>query len=106
MRNPPWSRDEIIVALEFYLRHTPSIPGKKSTELVDLSDFLTRLGRKLRGATSATYRNPNGVYMKMMNIRRFDPDYTGIGMQRGNKDEEAVWNWSAPVEWSSLIVSA
>jgi 5-methylcytosine-specific restriction protein A len=30
--------------------------------------------------------------MKLMNFRRFDPDYEGTGLQRGNKDEEVVWN--------------
>ncbi|WP_239950773.1 HNH endonuclease [Dyella terrae] len=32
--------------------------------------------------------------MKMNNFRRFDPEYTRegrVGLQRGNKDEEAVW---------------
>jgi 5-methylcytosine-specific restriction protein A len=91
-RNPPWSRDELIIALEFYLRHTPSIPAQGSVEVSDLSDFLNRLGQKLGGRTSPTYRNSNGVYLKMMNLRRFDPDYSGRGMQRGNKVEQEVWN--------------
>ena len=30
--------------------------------------------------------------MKLMNFRRFDPDYEGTGLQRGNKDEEVVWD--------------
>lgn len=30
--------------------------------------------------------------MKLMNFRRFDPDYMGKGLERGNKDEEVVWN--------------
>ncbi len=30
--------------------------------------------------------------MKLMNFRRFDPDYEGKGLERGNKDEEVVWN--------------
>jgi predicted HNH restriction endonuclease len=33
--------------------------------------------------------------MKMMNFRRFDPAYTRqgrVGLTRGNKDEELVWN--------------
>lgn len=92
MRNPPWSRDELIVALEFYLRHSPSIPDKRSTAIAELSNFLNRLGKELHGETSATYRNPSAVYLKMMNLRRFDTEYAGRGMRRGNKDEEAVWN--------------
>ena len=92
MRNPPWSRDELIIALEFYLRHAPSIPGKDSIRIAGLSDFLRTMNTKLRGEVSATYRNANGVYMKLMNFRRFDPKYEGRGLQRGNRDEEIVWH--------------
>ena len=31
MKNPPWTRDEHIIALDFYLSHLPSIPGKYSS---------------------------------------------------------------------------
>jgi hypothetical protein len=40
------------------------------------------------------FRNPNGVYMKLMNFRRFDPVYRAqgkSGLVRGNKLEEIVW---------------
>ena len=30
--------------------------------------------------------------MKLMNFRRFDPAYQGVGLAHGNKDEEVVWN--------------
>lgn len=30
--------------------------------------------------------------MKLMNFRRFDPTYTGVGLANGSKDEEVVWN--------------
>jgi predicted HNH restriction endonuclease len=59
-----------------------------------LSDLLNELGRKLGRADTDTFRNANGVYMKMMNFRRFDPEHTSagkVGLTRGNKDEEAVW---------------
>jgi 5-methylcytosine-specific restriction protein A len=92
IRNPSWSRDELIVTLEFYLRHKSTIPNKQSPEITELSDFLNRLQSKLGGDASDTFRNVNGVYMKLMNFRRFDPAYTGKGLERGNKDEEVVWN--------------
>ena len=94
-RNPPWSRDELILALELYLRIGARLPGKDSPEVVELSEALARMGRALGQATAATYRNTNGVYMKLMNFRRFDPAYTAsgkVGLTRGNKDEEVVWN--------------
>jgi 5-methylcytosine-specific restriction enzyme A len=91
-RNPTWSRDELIVTLNFYLQYSPSIPGKTSDNIAELSDLLNRLQSKLGGVLPDKFRNPNGVYMKLMNFRRFDPDYEGTGLQRGNKDEEVVWD--------------
>lgn len=92
MRNPPWSRDEHIVALNFYLKHNPLIPGKDSAEVKNLSELLNRLHQKLEGEAPDKFRNPSGVYMKLMNFRRFDPGYSGKGLEHGNKDEEVVWN--------------
>jgi len=91
-RNPPWSRDELILALDFYIHHAPQIPGKQTLEIADLSELLNHLQAKLGGDRAAKFRNANGVYMKLMNFRRFDPSYEGKGLQRGNKDEEVVWN--------------
>lgn len=93
-RNPVWSRDELILALDIYLRHRGTPPAKDSSEVVELSEFLNQMGRALGIAESETYRNPNGVYMKMMNFMHRDPDYIKdgrVGLTRGNKDEEVVW---------------
>ena len=94
--NPDWTRDELIVALDFYLKHRPNPPNKGSKEITDLSRVLNQLGATLfcADARSATFRNENGVYMKLMNFRRFDPQYTSggrRGLVRGAKAEENVW---------------
>jgi predicted HNH restriction endonuclease len=93
-RNPPWMRDELILALELYLRNPISPPSKTSPEVQNLSAVLNKLGQALGHRDYAKFRNANGVYMKMMNFRRFDPAYTvtgKVGLTRGNKDEEVVW---------------
>ena len=93
-RNPKWTRDELILALDFYLRHRPNPPGKESADIAALSTTLNRLAVALGVPHDATYRNPNGVYMKLMNFRRLDPEYTAegrVGLSRGGKDEEVVW---------------
>jgi 5-methylcytosine-specific restriction protein A len=90
-RNPDWSRDELILALDMYLKHQGSPPGKTSKDIRDLSELLNHLGRSLGTTHDERYRNPNGVYMKLMNFRRFDQTYPGVGLLRGGHEEERVW---------------
>lgn len=93
-RNAAWSRDELILALHLYISHQELPLGKYSIEVKELSDCLNKMNAALGKSGSETFRNANGVYMKLMNFRRFDPEYTAggkVGLTRGNKDEEAVW---------------
>jgi 5-methylcytosine-specific restriction enzyme A len=93
-RNPPWSRDDLILALDLYIRFKGNPPGRSSPEIVGLSSLLNRIASGSAGE-AADFRNPNGVYMKLMNFRRFDPIYQAqgkTGLTRGNKLEEGVWN--------------
>lgn len=94
-RNPPWSRDELLLALELYLKQQKAPFAKGGPEVQRLSELLSQMGRMLGRVESGSYRNVNGVYMKLMNFRRFDPafrDEGKSGLSRGNKDEEVVWN--------------
>ena len=94
-RNAVWSRDELILALDLYIRNRRSLPAKDSPTIAELSEVLNQLGAVLGQRTSTTYRNTNGVYMKLMNFRRLDPAYTSdgkTGLTRGNHDELRVWD--------------
>ena len=71
------------------------MPGQGSAEVAELSAALGLIGAALGGQRRADYRNANGVYMKLMNFRRFDPTVVTSGrrgLERGSKDEELVWN--------------
>ncbi len=91
-RNPRWSRDELILALDLYFRFSPRRISKTHTEVIRLSEILNRLPIHNNRPDSTRFRNLNGVYMKLCNFLRLDPSYTGKGLSRGNKDEETVWN--------------
>lgn len=94
-RNPDWSRDELILALDLYLINPASPPGKESAAVAALSDLLNKMHRLNGVEGSDTLRNPNGVYMKMMNIRAIDPTFTSrgkVGMQSGGALEKIVWS--------------
>ena len=95
--NPDWTRDELILALDAYLKYRPNPPRKTSPEIQALSQTLIRLGAKLfpPEQKTDTFRNPNGLYMKLMNFRRFDPNFAligGKGLNRGAQLEAEVWN--------------
>lgn len=93
--NPAWTRDELILALDLYLRHRYSLPSKHHPEVQELSHLLGRLGRALGLSESDSFRNANGVYMKLGNFRRWDPEYIKdgkTGLAKGNKDEGVVWD--------------
>jgi 5-methylcytosine-specific restriction protein A len=92
--NPPWSRDELILALDLYLRHRSALPGKHHPIIEDLSQILNSLGTATGAGKNGSFRNPNGVYMKLNNFRRWDPAFTSLGLKgltKGNKDEGIVW---------------
>lgn len=94
LRNPPWSRDELILALDLYQTNPASPPSKESAAVGELSAILNKMHR-LHGITAApTLRNENGVYLKMMNLRALDPAFIvqgKVGMQSGGKLEKVVW---------------
>jgi predicted HNH restriction endonuclease len=107
IRNPNWVVDELVLALSLYIHHRPHIPAKTSIEVAKLSRLLNKLALFLGSAQSDTYRNIDGVYMKLMNLRGLDPTYTGSGkkgLQKGGQTEKAVWRRFAdsPAELHAL----
>jgi 5-methylcytosine-specific restriction protein A len=92
-RNPDWSRDELILALDLYMRHRPSLPNKAGKEVAELSRLLSQLAGA-QAATSSTFRNINGTYLKLTNFRSLDPNYRAdgrVGMSHGGKGDQEVW---------------
>ncbi len=90
-RNPNWTRDELILALDLYCRVNPLHTDEKHPDIVALSQLLNRLPIHPRVDKQEEFRNPNGVYMKLCNFLRLDPDYHGKGLESGSKLEELVW---------------
>ncbi len=94
--NSDWTRDELILVLNLYLKNPASPPRKGSKEVLSLSRTLNRLRTKLFGPESraGTFRNESNVYMKLMNFRRFDPHFRSEGKKGLSKDvkaDEEVW---------------
>lgn len=96
VRNPQWERDELILALDLYFRSdfsaNVSRTPEKVPDIVELGNVLNGLPIHSMRPDAEHYRNPNGVYMKMCNFLRLDPDYPGKGLDAGSKRDEEVWN--------------
>ena len=91
-----WDREEMILALELYMRNPQ--PGKTSTAIAEVSELLRKRAQQLGRVVPPRFRNSDGVYLKMMNFRRCDPSQLAKGnkaMERGAKLEQLVWN-----EWA------
>ena len=92
-RNPTWSRDELILAFELYLKHRNRLPDDDDPEVIELSNSLNSLfGETAKDA--ALFRNPNGVSMKLANFRAVDPMHTTEGkrgLSRGGRGVEEIW---------------
>lgn len=93
-RNPAWNRDELTLALDLYVKTGGNPTAKDDAALEALSNVLNKMHRINGQSGSDTLRNRNGVYLKVMNFRRFDPAYViegKVGMQRGNRLEGVLW---------------
>ena len=108
-RNPTWTRDELILALELYLRHRERLPDSDDAEIIELSQTLNSLfGDQAKDAN--LFRNPNGVYMKLANFRAVDPVHTSQGkrgLSRGGHGVGEIWEeFSTRFDELKLIATA
>ena len=103
-RNPNWSRDELIITLDFYLKHRDQIPDQSSEEITRLSGLLNRLGSQLHDVLSDNFRNANGVHMKLMNFLGLDPNNSAQGLKHASKSDREIWSelGSAPEKCDQL----
>jgi len=91
-RNPGWTRDELILALDLYFKQRPLRISHHHPEVIALSELLNCLGIHLNPPDKHTFRNPNSVYMKLCNFLPLDPGYKGKGLTRGGAEDARIWN--------------
>lgn len=86
--NPKWSRDETLLALDLYFTLKGQVPSPKSFEIIALSNLLRSLPYHAEAAKQPTFRNPDGVGFKLMNIRQVA---TGKGLGNVSNMDRQVW---------------
>ncbi len=91
-RNPKWSRDELILALNLYLSEGRKQLDASHPKVIELSQLLNKLPIHTRELRETEFRNSNGVSMKLGNFLGIDPEYPGVGLSRGSKLEKEIWD--------------
>jgi 5-methylcytosine-specific restriction protein A len=86
--NPKWARDETLLALDLYFALKGQVPSPKAPEIIALSTVLRSLPYHAEAAQQATFRNPDGVGFKLMNIRQVA---TGKGLGNVSNMDHQVW---------------
>lgn len=90
-RNPAWTREELILALDTYKR--VGLPAKHDDPaIVLLSARLRKLAAISAPPDAARFRNENGAYLKLANFRSIDPATDAQGMSHGGKGDHAIWD--------------
>lgn len=95
-RNPPWAEEELVLALDLYLRS--GLLDDTNPAVVELSHVLNSLKIQSERPDADRFRNPNGVALKLANFAARDDNYHGRGMTRGGKREVEVWKQYASDE--------
>ncbi len=90
-----WTHDELILALDFYFNVGAEagspIPGQHTAAIGELSELIKRLGAYPVERQTATYRNANGVYKKLMNLRAVQAG-GGHGLRSFGQRDVAIWH--------------
>ncbi len=89
--NPDWSRDEIVLALDLFVRAGSlggnTLPGKTDSEVVALSEQMARLPIHPLTQRGPDFRNTTGVALKLANFRAIDRD---VAIERGESGAEEM----------------
>ncbi|WP_206110883.1 HNH endonuclease [Rhizobium daejeonense] len=94
-RNPDWTRDELIIALDYHLNNRNYDPRPESEEIGELTQRIAKVGETL-GLTGheVLLRTPDAIAMKLRNFSSYDPQYTENGrkgLPNGNGLEAKLW---------------
>lgn len=91
MRNPPWTRDELIVGMDAYFDLFPSEIGPSHARIIELSRQLNELPFHREASRTPTFRNPTGIAMELRTFLKYDSRYAGRGLSKGSRLGGEIW---------------
>ena len=87
----PWTRDEIILATDLYLRVDRRVPDSTDPLVIEIAEIINNLPLDPVREPNQPRRTPNAIEMKISNIRFADPDAKG-GNSNGAKIDSYYWS--------------
>jgi 5-methylcytosine-specific restriction protein A len=91
MSRPPWSRDEVVLALDLYLRNDRRVLNKTHPDVIELSRLLNAMPINIDKRTEK-YRNTAGISLKLANLRSLDPKHESVGLKGASAMDREVWD--------------
>lgn len=89
-----WTREEVILAMDLYVMSGAAnggpVPGSHTSQIAELSALLKELGAYPPELRDERYRNTDGVYLKLRNLRAVQSG-GAHGMNRTSQVDAAVW---------------
>jgi hypothetical protein len=85
-----WKRDELILALEVYMRHRRDLPKSTRADVVNLSKELESFAEISSGGVPSS-RSPGDVERKLESLARLDPSGSSYDLAAADEDEKEVW---------------
>lgn len=90
MPNPPWQRDELILACALVVQNGWQELRESDLQVMDLSDLLQVLPLHPVETRSAKFRSIGSVSLKTSNLATANPSHSGAVTRGGRLDKEVV----------------
>ncbi len=87
-----WTSEEVILALELYLKCGRRVLGAERPEVIALSQLLNQLPIHSTDSRPENFRSPGSVERKLGNLRALDPTNSGVGLSSVSKVDRQVWD--------------
>ncbi|MCB9931545.1 MAG: hypothetical protein H6844_19265 [Alphaproteobacteria bacterium] len=88
LRNPSWTREETILALDLYLKLNGEIPAASDPSIIELSDCLRSNLMMGKYRNRKNFRSASAVVLKLNNIRQAAE---GGGLPHNSRMDREIW---------------
>lgn len=91
MKNPNWTREELILALDLYFNLDQGQMHKGHPDVIKVSDELIGLNIHKEIPDKVKFRNPSSVSRRLGNFKTMDSGYDGEGLANSGKLAKQIW---------------